>query len=87
MALTVDDRLFEAQCAGDPQRWMQAWQSLDAAYFGPMSRAQAPWQRGATLVLAGDGLWRELVIDARRQWRFWQHRASPDSLLSGGAAR
>jgi hypothetical protein len=87
MALTIDDRLFEAQCAGDPQRWMQAWQSLDAAYFGPMSRAQAPWQRGATLVLAGDGLWRELVIDARRQWRFWQHRPSPDSLLSGGAAR
>ncbi len=87
MALTIDDRLFEALCAGDPQRWMQAWQSLDAAYFGPMSRAQTPWQRGATLVLAGDGLWRELVIDARRQWRFWQHRASPDALLSGGAAR
>jgi hypothetical protein len=87
MALTIDDRLFEAQCAGDPQRWMQAWQSLDDAYFGPMSRAQAPWQRGATLVLAGDGLWRELVIGARRPWRFWQHRPTPDALLSGGAAR
>jgi hypothetical protein len=87
MALTIDDRLFEAQCAGDPQRWMQAWQSLDAAYFVPMSRAQAPWQRGATLVLAGDGLWRELVIGARRPWRFWQHRPAPDALLSGGAAR
>jgi hypothetical protein len=87
MALTIDDRLFEAQCAGNPQRWMQAWQSLDAAYFVPMSRAQAPWQRGATLVLAGDGLWRELVIGARRPWRFWQHRPAPDALLSGGAAR
>ena len=87
MALTIDDRLFEAQCAGDPQRWMQAWQSLDEAYFVPMSRAQAPWQRGATLVLAGDGLWRELVIGARRPWRFWQHRPAPDALLSGGAAR
>ena len=87
MALTIDDRLFEAQCAGDPQRWMQAWQSLDEAYFVPMSRAQAPWQRGATLVLAGDGLWRELVIGARRSWRFWQHRPAPDALLSGGAAR
>jgi hypothetical protein len=87
MALTIDDRLFEAQCAGDPQRWMQAWQSLDETYFGPMSRAQAPWQRGATLVLAGDGLWRELVIGAKRPWRFWQHRPTPDALLSGGAAR
>ena len=87
MALTIDDRLFEAQCAGDPQRWMQAWQSLDEAYFVPMSRAEVPWQRGATLVLAGDGLWRELVIGARRSWRFWQHRPAPDALLSGGAAR
>jgi hypothetical protein len=87
MALTIDDRLFEAQCAGDPQQWMQAWQSLDEAYFVPMSHAQAPWQRGATLVLAGDGLWRELVIGARRPWRFWQHRLAPAALLSGGAAR
>ena len=87
VALTIDDRLFEAQCAGDPQRWMQAWQSLDEAYFVPMSRAEVPWQRGATLVLAGDGLWRELVIGARRPWRFWQHRPAPDALLSGGAAR
>jgi len=87
MALTIDDRLFEAQCAGDPQRWMQAWESLDEAYFVPMSRAQPPWQRGATLVLAGDGLWRELVLGARRPWRFWQHRLAPDALLSGGAAR
>jgi len=87
MALTIDDRLFEALCAGDPQRWMQAWQSLDEAYFVPMSRAQVPWQRGATLVLAGDGLWRELSIGARRPWCFWQHRLTPDSLLGGGVER
>jgi hypothetical protein len=87
MALTIDDRLFEAQCSGDPQRWLQAWQSIDEACFGPMARGQAPWQHGATLVLAGDGLWREMVIGTPSRWRLWQQRTSPESWLAGAAAR
>jgi hypothetical protein len=87
MALTIDDRLFEAQCSGDPQRWLQAWQSIDEACFGPMARGLAPWQHGATLILAGDGLWREMVIGTASRWRFWQQRTSPESWLAGAAAR
>lgn len=87
MALTIDDRLFEAQCSGDPQRWMQAWQSIDQTFFAPMARGQAPWQHGATLILAGDGLWREMVIGVRPRWRFWQQGPRPETLLAGAAAR
>lgn len=87
MALTIDDRLFEAQCSGDPQRWMQAWQSIDQAFFAPMARGQAPWQHGAALILAGDGLWREMVIGVRPRWRFWQQGPKPETLLAGAAAR
>jgi len=87
MALTIDDRLFEAHCSGDPQRWMQAWQSIDQTFFAPMARGQSPWQHGAALILAGDGLWREMVIGVRPRWRFWQHGPRPEALLAGAAAR
>ena len=87
MALTIDDRLFEALCSGDPQRWMQAWQSIDQAFFAPMAGGQAPWQHGATLILAGDGLWREIVIGTQPRWRFWHQGPRPETLLAGAAAR
>ena len=87
MALTIDDRLFEAQFSGDPQRWLQAWQSIDEAFFAPMARGQAPWQQGAVVILAGDGLWREIVISAQQRWRFWQQRPRPETLLAGAGSR
>lgn len=87
MALTIDDRLFEAQCSGDPQRWLQAWQSIDEAFFAPMARGQAPWQQGAVVILAGDGLWREIVVSAQPRWRFWQPRPRPETLLAGAGSR
>ena len=87
MALTIDDRLFEAQCGGDPQRWLQAWQSIDEAFFAPMARGQAPWQQGAVVILAGDGLWREVVVSAQPRWRFWQPRSRPETLLAGAGSR
>jgi hypothetical protein len=79
--LVLDDRLLAAQVAGDPQRWADAWQALDAERFVPIARAQAPWAAGVRLVLAGDAGWRELDVAPRADWRFWR-RGDPAALLA-----
>jgi hypothetical protein len=83
--LVVDDRLLEAQLAGDPQRWAHAWQALDASSFAAMAHAQGPWRAGGRLVLAGDTGWRELEVAPRGDWRFWR-RPDPAALLAEPAS-
>lgn len=83
--LVIDDRLLEAQLAGDPQRWAHAWRGLDTSSFAAMAGAQGPWHAGGRLVLAGDAGWRELEVAPRPDWRFWR-RPNPDALLAEPAS-
>lgn len=80
VALSVEPRLLDAQLAGDPLRWLDAWKSLDEALFAPAAAGAAPWGDGVQLVLAGDAGWRTLSVTARRRWRFWS-RPAPSRLL------
>ncbi len=79
--LRVDDRLLDAQLAGDPSAWLEAWGRIEADTLGPIVRAQAAWRDGARVVLAGDAGWRELAVRPRADWRFWR-RADPAALLA-----
>ena len=66
--LHVDDRLMQAQLAGDPQHFRSAWLSLDEQYFAPIARREGPWSQGATVVLTGDSGWRSLSMPPTRGW-------------------
>ena len=66
--LYVDDRLMQAQLAGDPQHFRDAWLRLDAQYFAPIAQRAGPWTQGATVVLTGDSGWRSLSIPPTRGW-------------------
>lgn len=85
--LRVDDRLLDAQLAGDPLAWLDAWRRLELDTLGPIARAEAAWRDGTRLVLAGDAGWREIAVSARAGWRFWR-RTDPAGLLAepGAAA-
>ena len=79
--LLIDHRLLDAQHAGDPTGWRDAWRALDDAVLGPIARGDAPWSRGGRLVLTGDAGWREVELRAGAGWRFW-HRPDPVVLLA-----
>jgi hypothetical protein len=70
--LRVDDRLHEAQLAGDPAGWLAAWRHLEADTLAAIVRADGAWRDGARIVLAGDAGWREIEIAPRAGWRFWR---------------
>jgi hypothetical protein len=83
--LRVDERLLEAQLAGDPTAWLDAWRRIEADTLGPIARAEGAWREGARVVLAGDAGWRELAVAPRADWRFWR-RADAAALLAEPAA-
>jgi hypothetical protein len=79
--LRVDGRLLDAQLAGDPMGWLEAWRRLELDTLGPIARTEGAWGDGARLVLAGDAGWRELAVPSRAGWRFWR-RADAAALLA-----
>jgi hypothetical protein len=83
--LHVDDRLLDAQLAGDPSAWLDAWRRIETDTLGPIARAEDAWRVGARLVLAGDAGWREIAVAPRATWRLWR-RADPAALLAEPAA-
>ncbi|MFZ4758686.1 MAG: hypothetical protein ACOYLX_11035, partial [Burkholderiaceae bacterium] len=83
--LLIDHRLLDAQHAGDPSGWRDAWRAVNDTLLAPIARGDALWSNGGRLVLTGDAGWRELALRAGAGWRFW-HRPDPVALLAEPAA-
>ncbi|MFN8841363.1 MAG: hypothetical protein ACK5XG_21750 [Burkholderiales bacterium] len=85
--LRIDDRLHEAQLAGDPAGWLAAWRRLEADTLAGIVRADGAWRDGARIVLAGDAGWREIEVAPRAGWRFWRRTDGVGLLAEPSATR
>jgi hypothetical protein len=85
--LRLDDRLHEAQLAGDPAGWLATWRRLQADTLASIVRADGAWRDGARVVLAGDAGWREIEVAPRAGWRFWRRADGAALLAEPGVTR
>jgi hypothetical protein len=70
--LVVLGDLQDAMLVGDPQRWRDALEHLDRAWFEPLRQALRRGQLSRLSLVSVDGVSREFNVSGSDLWKFWR---------------